>query len=115
MLMRVIEDWYLGPLGVDGGNTDPPLPRRSKLTIGFGDGGATPWQFHLNDDEEMDIGFLKLFLTTSPADFSSVAQDPFGPMRRLPTRQLNGVDLWGSAMSTILQIRQAEGKSAPGT
>jgi hypothetical protein len=96
-------------MGVDGGNADPPLPKRSELTIGFGDGGAAPWQFHLNDDEDMDVGFLKVFLTTSPAEFSSVAQDPFGPTSRHPLPPSNNVDLWGSITATILQMRQAVG------
>jgi hypothetical protein len=106
-LIMVIEYWYLGPMGVDGGHTDAPIPAKSKLTIGFGDGGAHPWQFHLNDDEAKDVGFLKLFLTTSSTDFSSVVQgNPFESEARYH-RQPENVILWGSVMATIVQIRQA--------
>jgi hypothetical protein len=101
----VIDDWYLAPMGVEGGNADPPLHKRSRLTIGFGHGGALPFQFHLNDGEDADVGFLKVFLTTSPADFSSVAQDPFGTAHR-HSSTLNDIDLWGSTMATLIHLRQ---------
>ncbi|KAF8154782.1 caspase domain-containing protein [Crassisporium funariophilum] len=63
---------------------DIPLPRASfdgipgSLTLGYGSSGVQPYQFYLDEDEVLDVGFLKLFLTTTPVDFSHVAQSsPF--------------------------------------
>jgi hypothetical protein len=48
------------------------------LTIGYGDGGGLPHQYFLRDGQDMDVGFLKLFLSTRSIDLRAVAQpSPF--------------------------------------
>ncbi|TDL18810.1 hypothetical protein BD410DRAFT_792791 [Rickenella mellea] len=76
-----IQVWYVPPIGIGGGrdkNLDAPLLPNAKFTIGYGDGGALPWAFYLPDGQNKDIGFLKLYVTESPSDFSNIIQrSPF--------------------------------------
>ncbi|KAF8873800.1 hypothetical protein CPB84DRAFT_1817961 [Gymnopilus junonius] len=65
-----IFNWYMPPFGADA-----PLPPNSKLAIGYGDGGAIPWQFVIPDGESKDLGFFRLFLSTRPAYFESILQE----------------------------------------
>jgi hypothetical protein len=93
---------------------DAPLPPKSQLTIGYGDGGASPWQLLLRDGEDKDVGFFKLFLTTSPADFSSISQDSpfnirsFSRHAKLVAKERPETELWGSQLSTVVQLRYAK-------
>lgn len=90
---------------------DSPLPPKSHLTVGYGEGGVSPWQFLLRDGEDTDVGFFKLFLTTSPADFSSIAQEsPFqtsiSRYGKVAPAKLPGAERWGSRLSTVIQVRR---------
>ena len=89
---------------------DSPLPRKSKLTLGYGDGGVEPWQFTIPDGETKDVGCFKLFLTTRPASFESLIQDsPFEePDEDKMFRKGEITDppkglTWGTQLVTILQ------------
>ncbi|TDL15886.1 hypothetical protein BD410DRAFT_82003 [Rickenella mellea] len=79
-----IQAWYVPSFGMvsrTGIRPDSPLPAHSKFTIGYGDGGALPWAFYLRKGEDKDVGFLKLYVTDSPSDFSSILQSsPFDEM-----------------------------------
>jgi len=112
----VIIEWYTPPFGAGKGrlttDVDAPLPPRGSLAIGYGDGGVSPWQFLLRDGEDMDVGFFKLFVTTSPADFSSVPQEsPFeenmnvSRLGRPKAAQLLSTEKWGAMLSTVVQVR----------
>jgi hypothetical protein len=87
---------------------DAPLSPKSQLTIGYGDGGVPPWQFFLRDGEDEDVGFFKLFLTTSPADFSSIPQEsPFNlPLGFFRHAERPVAEIWGSQLSTVVQLRR---------
>ncbi|KAG5649950.1 hypothetical protein H0H81_001361 [Sphagnurus paluster] len=113
----VILEWYTPPFGGGQGrfttDVDAPLPPRGSLAIGYGDGGVSPWQFLLRDGEDIDVGFFRLFLTTSPADFSSVLQEsPFeedlNVTRLGRPNAVPGTERWGSILSTIVQVRHAK-------
>jgi hypothetical protein len=56
-----------------------PLESNGCLHIGYGpDNAALPWSYFLRDGQEVDVGFVKLFLTTEPADLSGILQpSPF--------------------------------------
>jgi hypothetical protein len=116
-------DWYKSPFGTGPGSSkvaiDAPLPGKSSLAIGYGNGGESPWQFLLRDRDDRDVGFFKLFLTTSPVDFSSVAQD--SPFEESTSRGRGGgpaaadlpsTERWGSKLSTIVQLRFEPGGKA---
>ncbi|CAE6441338.1 unnamed protein product [Rhizoctonia solani] len=63
---------------ISGTHADASLPRNSYLTIGYGDGGATPLTFVVDEDKELEVGILKLYLTNQPSDFSSIEHEsPF--------------------------------------
>ncbi|PPQ88272.1 hypothetical protein CVT25_005435 [Psilocybe cyanescens] len=103
-----IVGWYLPPIGADA-----PLPPRSTLAIGHGDGGATPWSFVLPPDVKQDLGFFRLFLSTRPAPFESVLQErsPFegGPSRSVKSTvpQILPEGEWSVQTVTLIQ-RQLE-------
>ncbi|TFK31409.1 caspase domain-containing protein [Crucibulum laeve] len=110
----MIIEWYTPPIGAGSGTKtsliDAPLPPKSELTIGYGDGGVPPWQFLLREGDTKDVGFFKLFLTTSPTSFSSIAQEsPFetGSISRYgkPAKP-EGLETekWGTKLSTIIQV-----------
>ncbi|KAF8056952.1 caspase domain-containing protein, partial [Lyophyllum atratum] len=110
----VIIEWYTPPFGAGQGRltteVDAPLPPRGYLSIGYGDGGFSPWQFLLREGEDVDVGFFKLFLSTSPADFSSIPQEsPFeenvSRLGRLKAAQLPDAERWGAMLSTVVQVR----------
>ncbi|TFK31705.1 hypothetical protein BDQ12DRAFT_701476 [Crucibulum laeve] len=109
-----IDEWYLPPIGIGNkyAKVDAPLPPKSELTIGYGAGGVAPWQFHLREGDTKDLGFFKLFLTTSPTSFSSITQEsPFdvrGVSRHGKVAKPKGLDSvqWGTKLSTIIQIEK---------
>jgi len=48
------------------------------LTIGYGSGGIVPFVYFMRDGQDIDVGFLKMFLTTEPVDYSNIPQtSPF--------------------------------------
>ncbi|PPQ88397.1 hypothetical protein CVT25_011276 [Psilocybe cyanescens] len=56
------------------GNADFCLPANETLCIGFSDSGSPPFEYFLRDKQEVDIGFLKLYLSPEFVDFSLVEQ-----------------------------------------
>jgi len=60
------------------GQVDFSVPTKRSLTIGFGDGGMPPCTYFLRKNQSVDVGFLKLYLSTEFIDYSSIAQvSPF--------------------------------------
>ncbi|KAG6809127.1 hypothetical protein H0H92_001457 [Tricholoma furcatifolium] len=112
----LIIEWYTPPFGAGQGrlttDVDAPLPPQGSLTIGYGSGGVSPWQFLLRDNDDMDVGFFKLFLTTSPADFSSIPQEsPFEDINTRSRRMKVAFpddEGWGTILSTVVQLRSAK-------
>jgi len=92
---------------------DAALPPRSRLTIGYGDGGSSPWQFTLREGETKDLGFFKLFLSTRPVYFDNLIQQ-ISPFVRQSTRsgkpmaaEIAEVLMWASIVSTVIQVDKA--------
>jgi hypothetical protein len=84
---------------------DAPLRPRGNLTIGYGAGGATPFRYYLRDEKEMEVGFLKLFVSTEPIDLSKVPQfSPFDKRNR-KIKQYEGKPngLWHTSLITVAQ------------
>ncbi|TDL18811.1 hypothetical protein BD410DRAFT_842529 [Rickenella mellea] len=94
--------WYVPPLGVDGRIVDPPLLPNSNFAIGFGNDGAPPYGFFLPEGEKKDIGFFKLYLTTSPTDLSSISQQSaFETGRGFHELTQDCPDVWGTQLVTV--------------
>lgn len=93
------------------GFIDAPLQPKSTLTLGYGDSTASPFEFLLRPGEDVDMGFMKLFVATSPADFSSLLQGSPFDLERDQTRESRefkdapavSADLWGTKVYTIIQ------------
>ncbi|TDL23558.1 hypothetical protein BD410DRAFT_768888 [Rickenella mellea] len=113
----VIRAWSLPEYGSDGKakninptRIDPPLLPRSKLTLGYGVGWASPWRFHLREDEEKHFGFFKVFYASVPANFKNMAQPtPFrigASIPYLPNYWFQKYpDIWGELRVGVVQIR----------
>jgi hypothetical protein len=57
-----IAPWAVPARGPAGARVDAPLLPRSKLTLGYGNGGATPWEFVFvgqGAPSTEDVGFFK--------------------------------------------------------
>jgi len=55
-----------------------PIQPMESLTIGYGDSEASPFAYQLQDGLDLDVGFVKVFLSLTPANLSHVVQDsPF--------------------------------------
>ncbi|KAI0309849.1 caspase domain-containing protein [Amylostereum chailletii] len=82
------------------------LPAGGSLTIGYGSGGAPPHCFFLRPGQKVDVGFLKLFLTTEYVDLSNIPQvSPFDPNRPTARATLRKPALWSSSLVTVVQRR----------
>ena len=93
-------------------SAEAPLRRNSKLDIGFGSGRDTPRKFVLNGSDDVEMGYLKLFLSTSPASLDFMVQDsPFESKRTKwglrgfveSPNQPN--ELWGTKTVRMIQRR----------
>jgi len=59
------------------GEPEAPLKRGETFTIGYGN-GTPPLSFELEEGQDVDVSFLKIFFATRPIDMSDVAQgSPF--------------------------------------
>ncbi|KAG8853732.1 hypothetical protein FRB91_004404 [Serendipita sp. 411] len=87
---------------------DPPLPAHQSLTIGYGAGGGRPFHYFLPDGQDVDVGFLKFFISTEPVDLSAIPQfSPFETGRmsvRVPDKPLG---IWSTMLITVVQRRKA--------
>ena len=90
------------------GRVDPPLAVGGNLTIGYGSGGAKGFKFNLSEGRDVDVGFLKLFLTTYYIDYSYVAQkSPFGGARDLlDDVGAQPIPVWDSILIPVVQRRR---------
>ena len=116
--MTVLEPYYLVPMGNN--LVDSPLPAGRFLTVGYGTGGSVPFAFHLRDGKDIDVGFLKLFMTTSPIEFGSLEQpSPFqknrSPLSKTDTiqklRELS--EDWATDVTAIIQRSRPRPIEAP--
>ncbi|KAK0214586.1 caspase domain-containing protein [Armillaria fumosa] len=57
---------------------DVSLPPKGLLTIGYGTSGTVPHMYTVPNGQNVDVGFLKLFISTEYLDLSGVVQEsPF--------------------------------------
>ncbi|KAF9472030.1 hypothetical protein BDN70DRAFT_844906 [Pholiota conissans] len=85
----------------------PPLKKNGgSLTIGYGPGSAAPFAYYLRDNQDLDLGFLKLFLTTKPVDLSNIPQStPFETTRSASRFVKSTVDTWSTILIPVIQHR----------
>jgi hypothetical protein len=88
---------------------DPPLRPGGSLSIGYGAGGSPPFTFRVDEGQALDVGFLKLFLTTEYVNFSNIAQvSPFErESGRKPHRvQMKCPQLWDTILIPLVQRKK---------
>ena len=69
---------YQPPTAKSTSIVDPPLKGENLFTIGYGPSGSVPHTFVLKEGQNLDVGFLKLFLSTKQVELSHVVQlSPF--------------------------------------
>jgi len=106
VLINVSPANYFQP-GLSTGKVDPPLRPQGSLTIGYGAGGGVPLVYVLRKGQDVDVGHLKLFLSTNHADLSGIPQDsPFdGSIKATGWIKPTAVDLWSTILVTFVQRR----------
>ncbi len=95
---------------------DPPLPAHGTLSIGFGPGGAQAQTYGLRPGQDVDVGYIKVFLTTEYIDYSVLEQDsPFDEHDRADAPYKNRKPLvWEARLVAVVQ-RLFESGSLPCT
>jgi len=98
-----ITSYYQPPIGA---KVDPPLLPNSSVTIGYGDGGGVPYCYFLRENQDIDIGHLKLFLTTEYVDLSHVPRhSPFVPHRDIGAVTNKTTEIWDTILIPVVQRR----------
>ncbi|KAI0318754.1 caspase domain-containing protein [Amylostereum chailletii] len=87
-----------------GGRPAFSLPPKGSLTIGYGDGGSAPYKYFLRKDQTVDVGFLRLFLSTEPLDLSAIPQkSPFPSQRGADEVKIPPKPMWDAVTVSIVQ------------
>jgi len=87
---------------------ESPLKNQGELTVGYGPGGWAPFVYRLKNGRDLDVGFLKIYLSTQPVDLSGIQQGSAFSETRYgsPWRSLNQPqELWGTIVIPIIQRR----------
>ncbi|QRV99637.1 ICE-like protease (caspase) p20 domain protein [Ceratobasidium sp. AG-Ba] len=106
----IIEPYYLGPT-TSTGKADCPLPKQSKMTLGYGANGRVPFAYCLEDEQQIDVGIVKLFVTNSPVEFGMLSQgSPFeGGRASVRPEQvksiLESIPYWDTISMVLVQRR----------
>jgi hypothetical protein len=115
--------WYTPPKGsgisITTHKTTPPLAPKSKFSIGHGtNDGLNPWSFYIRPNESKDVGFFKLFLTTTPTNLDCIVQDSAFASQTTTRGESQGeqegpVDesefekvVWDEMVMTVVQLRR---------
>ena len=113
------EPYFLPPF-VSGVNQEvvPPLGPQGSLTIGYSNngwdkvhpGGSGPFVYECRPGQDVDVGFLKLFLSTQYIDLSTLLQ---GVTTALDEGDIRGTKvpeptdgIWASTLVTVVQERK---------
>ncbi|KAF8972429.1 caspase domain-containing protein [Flammula alnicola] len=83
---------------------DAPLQPFSSVTIGYGAGGYSQRSFSLAAGQNVDVGFLKLFLTTRYVDYSNIPQpSPFDKGRGAREVPPKTMQTWDTIKVAVVQ------------
>ncbi|KAF9070088.1 caspase domain-containing protein [Rhodocollybia butyracea] len=104
---------YYQPGKAGNGHSEVSLPAKKSLTIGYGDSGTPPYSFHVRENQDIDVGYLKVFMSTKYIDYSSVAQKSPFDETRVGEVVKNTRVLWDTLTIAIVQGKK-DGGSARG-
>jgi hypothetical protein len=88
---------------------ESPLKGNGELCVGYGSGGWKPFSYELQKGRNVDVGFLKIYLSTRPVDLSGIQQEsafegePRTPKEWHPEPQ----DAWDTILIPIIQRRDS--------
>ncbi|EIM79947.1 uncharacterized protein STEHIDRAFT_163202 [Stereum hirsutum FP-91666 SS1] len=89
------------------GRADFSIDAHTSLTIGYGAGGGNPRMYHVRQGRDVDVGFLKLFVSTQWVDYSHIKQNsPFDGIAREDGRYVSINSPWDSTRVPIIQWRE---------
>ncbi|THU91188.1 hypothetical protein K435DRAFT_909316 [Dendrothele bispora CBS 962.96] len=102
-----IDPHFLPPTAKNG-VIETPLPAKGCLTIGYGSSGTPPYGFSVRERQNVDVGALKLFLSTDHVDYGAIAQkSPFEDHRGgKKIRKPSKISLWDSMTVIIVQRKK---------
>ena len=88
---------------------DSPLRPNGSMKVGYGAGDEAPFVYTLNDDQDLEVGFLRLFLSTEYVDFSHIPQSsPFtsvGTHTSAEALPLTSTLAWSTITATVVLRR----------
>ncbi|THV02695.1 hypothetical protein K435DRAFT_792310 [Dendrothele bispora CBS 962.96] len=106
-----VESYYL-PGTAARGNADISIPPNGSLSIGYGDSGTSPYTYFLRNNQNVDVGFLKLFLSTQHVDYSGIFQtSPFDYKHRASQQKIKKRDFWDTIKIPMIQQKGYGGVS----
>ncbi|KAF8436543.1 caspase domain-containing protein [Boletus edulis BED1] len=89
------------------GAPEAPLKRGGTFTIGYGDGGTPPFAYSLEGNQDVDVGYLKIFFATRPIDLSDIEQSsPFASVH-----ERNGEDDATAGGGLVKVVKSMSGMS----
>ena len=86
---------------------ESPLKGNGELCVGYGSGGWKPFSYQLQKGQNLDIGFLKIYLSTRPVDISGIQQHSafLGEPRTATEWHPEPQDAWDTILIPIIQRR----------
>ncbi|PPQ85019.1 hypothetical protein CVT25_010408 [Psilocybe cyanescens] len=104
-----IESYYMGPTSAGQYEGEPPLKARGVLTLGHGSNSVFPRSYEIKDDhQDIDVGFLKIFLTTNPINLNNVSQkSPFDVTRSSKPFKPKPKDKWDALTIPMIQRKRS--------
>ena len=93
---------------------DAPLCPKGSFPIGYGAGGSPPYIYNLEKNQTLDVGYIKLFISTNAVDLSSIAQQsPFaGAARKIERVTVLPQPLWDVITVAVVQRPKGTIKAA---
>lgn len=100
---------HYGPgVAAPGNRPDMSIESEGCLTLGYGPAGVDPLEYYLEETLDMDVAYIKIFLSTEYSDLSGLAQEsPFedsGRGQRPVERRT--IDLWDTILISIVHKRR---------
>jgi len=83
-----------------------PLKGEGELTVGYGSGGWPPFVYQIHKGRDLDVGFLKIYLSTQPVDLSGIKQgSAFSETRSGTPWSAPPGEFWDTIIIPIIQRR----------
>jgi hypothetical protein len=103
-LTNSLASYYQAPFAR--GKPDPCIhPNGGILTIGYGLGGALPFGYGLSDEQNIDVGSVKVFLSTENVDLSIIPQPSPFDSDRYGIKSIKRHVGWHTMLFTVVKRR----------